>query len=510
MFFKREIGWFSQRLEENIKRLNDGDTKSIPWIFCVFAESSDIHKRKAAKALCSILEKVNFSQICQIDILMRQTTSTGWSIRWDNYRVENFLLRKMTVDEKRAILIFSSFHPNGYIREQAIRFLYSYDLTLPYLILRQNDWVKQVRQAAFSSFTMRISTASNEELLRSLPFVEKLLRGARVSHLECVSAFFEQLNHPSRQKVLAEGLASPEVPIRRACINALFSPEKPNSTILITHLKYECDPFLRRLIFQKLCMLDVDMRTVSIRFLKDKHPINRKVALQYLYEREKDLAYSETLKIILDKNSFLRQFARSMLKEAEPDFDIEMFYIDNLTKHTQPAILGLGETGKAADCEMIEPYLFNDCTAIVRAAMVSLMKLDAQRYRYTIVEMLMSEKEGIIKTAKTLIEKYRVQDFPRILEIYEATKDENTKIKCAALLFTASKWQRLIYMLVVLRCENKRIQFLAIDYISRWLNSYNKSFIKATQEQKNMVFELVNEQANILGVSMKKQILFLL
>jgi len=510
LFFKREIGWFSQRLEENIERLNDGDIKSIPWIFCVLAEDSDILKRRAAKVLSNILENINFSQICQVDIQMRQTTSTGWNIRWDKYKVENFFVRKMTVDEKRAILIFSSFHPNGYIREQAVKLLYPYDLTLPYLILRQNDWVKQVRQAAFASFTMRISNASNEELLLSLPFVEKLLRGARVSHFECVNTFFEQLNLPSRNKVLADGLASPEVLIRRACINALFSPQKPNSTILIAHLKYECDPFLRRLIFQKLCMLDVDMRTVSIRFLKDKHPINRKIALQYLYEREKDLAYSEALKIILDKNSLLRQFAKSMIKEADPDFDIEMFYIDNLTKHTQPAILGLGETGRAADCEIIEPYLCNDCTAIVRAAMVSLMKLDAQRYRHTIVEILTSEKEGIVKTARILIQKYSVQDFPRILEIFNAVKHEDTKIKCAALLFTASKWQRLIYMLVVLRSENKRIQFLAIDYISRWLNSYNKSFIEATQEQKNMVFELVHEQANILGMSMKKQILFLL
>lgn len=510
LILKSNIGWHSQRLEENINRLNDGDLSSIPWIFCVFSEGSDKHKLDAAKALSSILERLKFSDICRIDMQMRHTTSMEWSINWSKFNVQDFFTNDMSLDEKRAVIIFSTFNPNGYIREQAVKLLSSYELTLSYIILRQNDWVLQVRQASSLSFDNKIKSGSDEELLQSLPFIEKLRRSTRGSHIQSINTFFEKLNSPSGRNVIIAGLKSPEILTRKVCVNALLNSQIPNSADLISHLQHEPDPFLRRLIFQKLDAPDINLTDVSIGFLKDKHPINRSLALQYLFDHKNQQASDEAVKMALDKSTYVRKAARMIIKEINHDFDVHKIYLENLTKHTQTAILGLGEVGNSTDCTIIEPYMRTNCISIVRAAMVALMKLDSQSYGSVVIEMLTHEKVGIIKAAKLLIEKYSIQDFPRILEIFKTTNLEYTQIKCAALLYTASKWQRLIYMLMILESEFENVRLLATDSIYRWINSYNKSFVQATNEQKGKILKLVNEQGSKLKKQVINQLLFLL
>jgi len=509
LLFKNKHNWFSKNLNENIKILNTGDFSIIPWIFCVFAENSAKHKLIAAKALCSILDKLTFSDICRIDAQMRQTTSMEWSINWKTFNIQNFFTHRMSINEMRAITIFSSFNPNGYIREQAVKLLCLYELTLPYIILRQNDWVMQVRQAAILSFDSKMNSASNEEMLLSLPFLEKLRRGSRDLHSHSIENFFEQLNNPNRKNILITGLRSQEVLTRRLCINALLNTQIPDTNTILEHLKYEPDPFLRRIIFQKLYSFEIDMLNVSLKFLQDKYSANRILALKYLYAIKKDFAFAEALNMSLDKNAYVRELARSILKESSPNIDIHKFYIQHLNQYPQSVILGLSEIGSVVDCSIIEPYLHHNSISIVRAAMISLMRLNTQGYGNIIIEMLLNEQAGIVKTAKLLIIKYNVQDFPRILEIYRNTNVEYTQSKCAALLFTASKWQRLIYMLLVLQSESENVRQLAIESIYKWIITFNKSFLQATEEQKKTIFELVKECEDNLEKEIINQLLFL-
>ncbi len=141
--------------------------------------------------------------------------------------------------------------------------------------------------------------------------------------------------------------------------------------------------------------------------------------------------------------------------------------------------------------------------------MISLMRLNTQGYGNIIIEMLLNEQAGIVKTAKLLIIKYNVQAFPQILEIYRSTNVEYTQTKCAALLFTASKWQRLIYMLLVLQSESENVRQLAIESIYKWIITFNKSFLQATEEQKKTIFELVKECEDNLEKEIINQLLFL-
>ena len=242
MFWKKKRGWFGEHLEENIKALNEGDLRRLPWIFCVFSEENSQSKLLAAKALNNVLKSFEFDDIIRIDMQMRQTTSMEWSINWREQKIGNFFTSTMNIEERKSVLIFASFNANGFIRERAVQMMGDHDGSLPYIILRQNDWVLQVRQSASKAFDKKMQNLSKGEILTSLPFAEKLKWSSRGSDGEYTQKLFDKLISPEHKEDLARGLQSQNLRTRRICIGAIFEASQPDIR------KRKIDPTLKKLM----------------------------------------------------------------------------------------------------------------------------------------------------------------------------------------------------------------------------------------------------------------------
>jgi len=280
----KNLGWFGKQLEENIKALREGDQSRISWILCVFAEHHDQSKIIAAKVLREILDSLSFDEIVRIDGQIRQTTSMEWSIDWRELNINSFFTSQMDAQDRRALTVFASFNPNGFIRERAVKLMQEFDGTLPYIILRQNDWVLQVRQAASTAFAYRMQRLSDGEILAALPFAEKLKWSSRGSHGEYTSRFFEALTAPEHLPDLLKGLESKNVRTRRICVNALFGVQPPKTILAFERLTRDPEPFLRATIFRKLSGIGQDMSDSIEVFLRDKYPVNRMLGFQFLLD----------------------------------------------------------------------------------------------------------------------------------------------------------------------------------------------------------------------------------
>jgi HEAT repeat protein len=510
MFWRKKRGWFGEHLEENIKALNEGDLSRIPWIFCVFSEKDPYAKLQASKVLSNIIKGFEFDDIIRIDTQMRQTTSLEWSINWHEQRIDNFFTPTMSIEERQAVLIFASFNPNGFIREEAVRRLSEYDGSLPYIILRLNDWVLQVRQAASEAFDKRLHNLAKGEMLIALPFAERLKLGSRGSHGENTQKFFDKLVSQEHREDLIKGLQSDNLRTRRICIAALFEAHQPDIELAFYQLKHEPEPFLRAMLFENLCKSGQDMREPSHILLKDKFAHNRILALKYLQDKQDKNIYQISMKLIFDKNAYVRAFARSIIKQHSLNFDFRSAYLRSIGQFTEAAILGLGEIGQVSDTEIIEGYLNDRRIAVVRAVLISLMRLNSEKYKTLIIEKLTDHRIGVIKTAQKLILKYHVQDYSRIYEIFCDTPYEYTKLKCGAILFKASKWESLTYMLEALSAEEESIRKFALHSIQRWIFAFNRSFIQASKQQKEKIQILVEKQNEKLSNSLIKELLFLL
>ncbi len=93
-------------------------------------------------------------------------------------------LRKLEKSDRKYVLIVGTFHPNGYFRKRCMEALAKEKGALPFLLLRANDWVRPIRERAFPLIYEYLKQCDTEEILSSLPVLEKLQRSGRRSDLQ--------------------------------------------------------------------------------------------------------------------------------------------------------------------------------------------------------------------------------------------------------------------------------------------------------------------------------------
>lgn len=507
MFFHKKQNFYSSNLGTYIENLQKGDLWYIPWIFCVFAENSIKHKLKASQALSKALKSLSCDDICRMDIRMRETISMEWSIDWRTLSIKDFITKQMSEDERRAVLVFASFNPNGYIRQQAVALLASYCQTLPFILLRFNDWVYPVRQYALTTLSEKIKVASDEEVVDALPFVEKLRKSERGKYGSIHSLMVSKLD--GNKALIEKGLISQDVRARQFCVFVLADLTTVDNTVLLAHIKNEKDPFLRRIIFQLLLKTNTDIEKLSKQLLKDTYPPNRILALQSLCNYKSIIALNSAENMLLDKNAQVRTLARNIISQNGGIIDFHQFYLNNLSENTSISLYGLGETGSCKDCPLIMNYLADNRISVIRAAMMSLMHLDSQSFLSRITEMLSSDYVGIVKTTALLLRKYGGYDFERVFEIQESSSYEATKIKCASLLFLASKWKSLIYILMLVGSGYEILENVCQFQINKWIVSYNRSYQVVSEKESQTIKALVSAKKRFLKPQVEKQLLFL-
>jgi hypothetical protein len=252
------------------------------------------------------------------------------------------------------------------------------------------------------------------------------------------------------------------------------------------------------------------MDIVVEQFVKDKYPLNRVLAFQYISGVDKNKASQIAKELLLDRSAAVRENVRFYLNKNDPEFNCRTYYKSRLTDCTASAVCSLGETGKAEDAAGIERYMKSDVVSVVRAAMAAVMRLDGERYAVAITGFLADDRVGIVKTARNLIIKTSLPDYARVMGIFRNTPYENTKQKCFSILLTASKWQRLIYTLDVLENSVGDMTEKVEDAVDRWIGSYNRSYAVATPVQIETIAESIKRLNGKLSVRTQKQLLFLL
>jgi len=245
-------------------------------------------------------------------------------------------------------------------------------------------------------------------------------------------------------------------------------------------------------------------------FLRDKFPPNRALAFRYLLDSNAKDIRDVAEKLLLDKNAMVRGTAQNFIQKQAPDFDFHSFYLNNIKQFPVSAICGLGEKGPPSDTDIIEDYLGDARIDVVRAAMVALMRLDGAKYSPVLVEMLNDGRAGIVKSAQKLIQKNDQPNYDRVKEIFEKAKFLHSRLKCMDILFTAPKWQRLIYMLEMLFIDEEQIKEKAIKAIKNWRLKYNRSYAVPSESQVDYIRKLLDGLNGVLPPDAKKELLFLI
>jgi hypothetical protein len=185
--------------------------KSASW-WRRFFESSD------AEEIHQIISELSPLDLAALDQCVRES--------WTAYRYYNLqnwqALRPSDVGRlaqskfATSLVGLASFHLNGHVREAAVAELASQRTgkELPFLLIRLNDWVPQVREAAASAVQARIKSAYAVHLLANISLVFRLRVCGRVEK-KFVDDICGLLKGAECEKILRAGTTSKDKAVRR-------------------------------------------------------------------------------------------------------------------------------------------------------------------------------------------------------------------------------------------------------------------------------------------------------
>ncbi|WP_061994627.1 hypothetical protein [Clostridium sp. ATCC 25772] len=494
--------------EERIFRdllANDLTLLAIPDVFKLLLSNNEKMKLQAAEILNNFVRTLSFSQLVKMDTIFRERTSFEWYYDWNNKNPNDLIHPLMSQEEKITILGLSSFHPNGYFREKAILALSNIKTgnEIPYILIRLNDWVSQVRDTSKEQLERYITLEYITDFVDNLPLVLRLRECSRDEHSHIIDKIISIMTTKEGSEKLIYGLQSTDSKMRLACYKIILERKVIDNKSIIKYLIKDSDPYNRLFVLRNIKneITGEEFIDISQLLINDKHSQIRIIGLELLYYFASKEAINMLEKSLFDNNQAVRELSRYLLSKNKK-YDFAAIYHDGIEKNDKlySSICGLGETGNKNDSKLIAKFIDSDITKIVKASIISLAGLNMEEYKEKILLFLNDKRAGISKTARKVLGKeINANDIDNIYKIFKEDTYYHVKVNSAILLCSLSKWNAIRYILELCADKEKEISMLGQRTLERWKLKYNQSFIAPS----NIQIKELREALECFGKSIK-------
>ena len=471
-------------------------------------------KLKSAKILNIVMSTLNSSQLIKVDKMFRSRISYSWDYNWSNKKTEELLHPLMTEGEKLTILGLSSLHPNGYFREKAIKKLSQMNtgFEIPFLLIRINDWVKEVRNISKENLTKYLKQEYAASFVASLPLAFRLKDCSRSEHDDIFNAIVSMLCNEECSSELINGLNSTDSKVRLSCYKIILQERTMNNKSIINYLIKEPYPYIRLFvlrIIQKTITID-EFNDILHFLMKDKLAQIRIHALETLYKFKPSESIDLLEKSLFDESQAVRELARYLLSKYKK-YDFSSIYRNAAYKKEgiYSSICGLGETGDINDSKIVAEFVSCDSHKIARASLYALAKLDFEGYKEMFVFTLSDSRPSISKAAKRILQgQINSGDEKSIYGIFKESNYEHVKINTCILLCSLSKWISIKYILEFCNHENQTVSTIGLYAMEGWKLKFNRSFTTPTKNQINEIRKSILSFGKVIKDSDKEFIEF--
>ncbi|VXC29441.1 conserved hypothetical protein [Bacillus sp. 349Y] len=469
-------------------------------------------KEKAATDLHSYVGTLESTDLIKLDALFRERTSMDWSRDWSRENPLTLVPRSVSEEVKETILCLATFHPNGYFRERALRALEesaSYS-SLPFLLLRCMDWVREVREVANHLVRSKISPEHASSFVSHLPILFKWMESERADK-RLVEEIFTMLMEEG--EALIKGTASNLSKIRHFSYRLILKGGRATQNQLMEWMKREREPHSRLLLYRSFTEnVTEDAFKAAYSVLKhDRFPQIRADVLRRYHSMHPENE-NEVRNALFDRSGMIRSIARYLMKQNGVA-DLAAIYREAVKEGTslRGAILGLGETGEAGDAERILPFIERSEPGIVKASIRSLGFIGGGCYQEKLIVLLNHEHRGVAKEARRALQHTgydAVED--RIHGIYAGASNVHTALQCAVLLGALPKWTGIRYSIEMCSSTEPAIRELGLHQVDSWLRTFNKTFSIPTSDQKDLIKEALQKHGNALPPDVQRELAFCL
>lgn len=334
-----------------------GEPAAIPDLLPILIIGDKKSILASAQAIHHLLQALKPADFARFDELVRQGYS-DWQARrrpWYLMKPEDVTHLAGMGDTAASLLGIASCHTNGHVREAAIRELGKLETgaELPFLLMRVNDWVPQIRSAARDLLMHRIRPDYVQRLATCLSLVLRLRYAGRDDHSTIIEALRALVASAEAREVLHEGLRSQDQIVRRFCFQVALNSSVDGDLLFVLRRALEnSDPQVRREAVQKLpAVLPIaESKELLVRARNDGYMPVRREALRIFADKYANEADQEFESALLDSNIAVREEARYYFQQRGT-VNLLTYYSQKLNvpnnRELCAAIAGVGETGHA-------------------------------------------------------------------------------------------------------------------------------------------------------------------
>ena len=503
--------------DEIIRQIADaGEPAAIPDLLPILIMGDRKSILASAKAIHHLLQTLKPTDFVHFDEFVRQ----GYP-DWRARREPWYLMKPNDVghlgsmgEMSVTLLGIASCHTNGYVREAAVRELGKTETgaELPFLLIRANDWVHEIRSSARNLLLNRIRSDYIYRLMAWLPLALRLTNVGRGDHSAILAAVRGLLASSEAREALCEGFESQDQFVRRFCFQLALNSSEANLLTVLRRAFAERDAQVRKEAVHRLPVLlpGGGPKELLIRARNDGCVAVRREALHIFAEKYADEADQEFQSALLDADIAVREEAQNYFQK-KGTVDLRAYYSHRLgtsnSRELCAAIAGVGETGLAKDSQLVERFLHNQSSKVRVAVLHAIAKLNPDAHLDAFVLALDDASGKVVREAAlALSKKSNSVGGRRLWEIFDRSRYSHGKRWALFLLARISKWDSITFLIQSLTDQNDSCVELSQRYIVRWFTRYNRSFATPTAEQLSRLRNVLSRCNLLLSSGTKRQL----
>lgn len=409
----------------------------------------------------------------------------------------NAVLGSGMPEEFRTIfLCLCTMAPNGFFREKALMALESFEdeTILPFVLLRLNDWVEQVRTQAKRIVGKTIAAANAHLFVVNYGLVEKARRAERSVNLEVCERVDDLLRTTDEINYDYVRQTRIDAKSRNQIVMRVVLPRSTDKEALSRIYRIEHEPFIKLHVLKRLLEL-VEPATLDyyVDLLKTK---SSQKCRMLIFDRISSFDFNsiETTvsELVFSTSASIRKASRDLI-QANRETSFPEIYIESLRSNsrTEVSIAALSEVGSAADASELLRFLISDVPRLRKLGLVAIAKLSLAAIDSEILTYLKDDDASVSNAARSIQARNRIYVDPVPLEYaFQNATTNAVKLNCLRVLTSMSKWDAIYYVLKY-RESSGEVNEICERQLERWNQEYNRSYTVPTIEQIHKIVDLV-------------------
>jgi hypothetical protein len=406
-------------------------------------------------------------------------------------------------------------HGSGYVREAVVRALADHrgGAELPFLLIRLNDWVPQVRDAARRAVAERVRPEYVGSLARCLPLIERLRDQGRGDHGAVYDATVALLNGAQGRAELRRAIGAADRQTRRVAFRLLVDAPGDDVPTVLGEALASADTVIRLWAAREArCRLDGDaLQEALARMARDRFMPVRREALYGRVERMPASASRYLRETLLDPHASMRDAARFYLgKRGEGD--VAEFYRERLAAAAEnelaTVISGLGETGGVADAAAVARFLDHPMPRVRRAAVRAVGRLDREGHGEQIVAALGDDSPTVAKAARDAVSgRPELRTAGRLWPIFESARRPHVR-RIVLELLAELRWWDAAPLLATAAADpaDERLRRRAVEFLARRASDPGRLTVRPSREQVEALAGAVARHADVLDPAVREDL----